>query len=233
MDITIKRILKDIKILRDSNLNELGIYFNTDDNNIYNIQILLIGPIDSPYSYGNYLFDITFPSNYPFCPPDVKYCTQGLGIRFNPNLYICGKVCLSLLNTWSGPQWTSCNTLLSIILSIQSMVFVNNPLTNEPGYENDDSINAKTYQKIVEYGNYNIAILDILNNIPTKFQYFNSIIQDNFKKNYSNIINNLTELEKKYKKTKKNINFHIYNIHISHINFSEVLKNTKLYYENL
>jgi hypothetical protein len=26
-------------------------------------------------------------------------------VRFNPNLYINGKVCLSLLGTWSGPSW--------------------------------------------------------------------------------------------------------------------------------
>ena len=26
-------------------------------------------------------------------------------VRFNPNLYNCGKVCLSLLGTWSGPGW--------------------------------------------------------------------------------------------------------------------------------
>jgi hypothetical protein len=26
-------------------------------------------------------------------------------VRFNPNLYSDGKVCLSLLGTWSGPGW--------------------------------------------------------------------------------------------------------------------------------
>lgn len=28
----------------------------------------------------------------------------GGSVRFNPNLYNCGKVCLSLLGTWSGAK---------------------------------------------------------------------------------------------------------------------------------
>lgn len=36
----------------------------------------------------------------------VQFLTTGNGsVRFNPNLYNCGKVCLSLLGTWSGPSW--------------------------------------------------------------------------------------------------------------------------------
>lgn len=36
-------------------------------------------------------------------PPVVKLVTTGGGtVRFNPNLYNDGKVCLSLLGTWHG-----------------------------------------------------------------------------------------------------------------------------------
>ena len=66
----------------------------------------MIGPENTPYQYGFYLFDIKVPSEYPFKPPIVKFYTQNNKTRFNPNLYINGKVCLSILNTWSGPQWT-------------------------------------------------------------------------------------------------------------------------------
>lgn len=35
----------------------------------------------------------------------MKLSTTGHGkVRFNPNLYNCGKVCLSLLGTW-GDNW--------------------------------------------------------------------------------------------------------------------------------
>ena len=41
---------------------------------------------------------------YPEVPPKVQLITTGMGaVRFNPNLYNCGKVCLSLLGTWQGP----------------------------------------------------------------------------------------------------------------------------------
>lgn len=36
----------------------------------------------------------------------MTFLTTGGGrVRFNPNLYNCGKVCLSLLGTWAGPGW--------------------------------------------------------------------------------------------------------------------------------
>lgn len=46
-------------------------------------------------------------------------------MRFNPNLYNCGKVCLSLLGTWSGPGWDpKTSTLLQVLISIQSLIMV-------------------------------------------------------------------------------------------------------------
>lgn len=56
-------------------------------------------------------------------------------VRFNPNLYANGKVCLSLLGTWSGPGWQSTSTLLQVLISIQSLIMVDEPYFNEPGYE--------------------------------------------------------------------------------------------------
>ena len=48
----------------------------------------------------------------------VQFLTTGGGrVRFNPNLYACGKVCLSLLGTWSGPSWVpGQSTLLQVRL---------------------------------------------------------------------------------------------------------------------
>jgi hypothetical protein len=48
--------------------------------------------------------------------------------------YECGKVCLSLLGTWSGPGWKAFeSTLLQVLVSIQSFIFVSEPYYNEPG----------------------------------------------------------------------------------------------------
>ena len=82
-----------------------------------------------------FIFDIQLPCNYPDSPPSVQFLTTGGGlVSFNPNLYRSGKVCLSLLGTWSGPQWSPTESaLLQLLVSIQSQIFVENPYFNEPG----------------------------------------------------------------------------------------------------
>ena len=36
----------------------------------------MIGPDNTPYSYGFYLFNIFIPEEYPFKPPTVKYYSE-------------------------------------------------------------------------------------------------------------------------------------------------------------
>ncbi|MBA0613889.1 hypothetical protein Godav_014246 [Gossypium davidsonii] len=61
------------------------------------------------------------------------------GLRLNPNLYNCGKVCLSLLGTWHGHQnemWVpGQSTMLQVLVSIQALILNARPFFNEPGYE--------------------------------------------------------------------------------------------------
>ena len=60
------------------------------------------------------------------------------GLRLNPNLYNNGKVCLSLLNTWSGSKnekWIpGTSTMLQVLVSIQGLILNAKPYFNEPGY---------------------------------------------------------------------------------------------------
>jgi len=118
---------------------ELGssIFVRVKSSQINLIRALIIGPESTPYANGCFIFDICLPHNYPVAPPQVKFCTTGGGkVRFNPNLYEDGKVCLSLLGTWNGPGWIpSQSTLLQVLLSIQSLIFVPDPYFNEPGWD--------------------------------------------------------------------------------------------------
>ncbi len=90
------------------------------------MEVLITGPSGTPYAYGTFIYKVTIPSNYPISPPKVILSTTGGGsVRFNPNLYSCGKVCLSLLGTWSGSggeNWTPTSNLMQVFLSIQSIV---------------------------------------------------------------------------------------------------------------
>jgi ubiquitin-protein ligase len=85
-------------------------------------------------------FHAYFPIDYPNSVPEVVIHTTDNGkVRFNPNLYETGKVCLSLLGTWQSSKSASwipeVSTFYQVIISIQSLIFVDEPYFNEPGYE--------------------------------------------------------------------------------------------------
>jgi ubiquitin-protein ligase len=57
------------------------------------MQVLIIGPVGTPYENGCFEFDIFLDQKFPLGPPLVTLMTTGNGsVRFNPNLYNCGKV---------------------------------------------------------------------------------------------------------------------------------------------
>ena len=80
------------------------------------IRSCITGPEDTPYAFGLFFFDALFPQDYPNIPPLLLLATTGGGrVRFNPNLYADGKVCLSLLGTWHGSaseKWDPSNSSL-------------------------------------------------------------------------------------------------------------------------
>ncbi|EFJ18375.1 ubiquitin-conjugating enzyme 25, E2-like protein [Selaginella moellendorffii] len=114
-----------------------SIHVRVDEFRMDLLRALIIGPHDTPYENGIFLFDIFVGDGYPSSPPSVQFLTTAGGkVRFNPNLYHCGKVCLSLLGTWTGPSWQpGSSTLLQLLVSLQSLVFVSEPYYNEPGWE--------------------------------------------------------------------------------------------------
>ncbi|KAJ7508602.1 hypothetical protein B0H11DRAFT_1848236 [Mycena galericulata] len=115
-----------------------GIFVRVDEVRNDVLKIMIAGPDDTPYSGGLFEFDCFMPLTYPATPPLMHLRTTGGGtVRFNPNLYNSGKVCLSLLGTWPGrpeEQWSSSSTLLQVLVSIQSMILIDAPYYNEPGH---------------------------------------------------------------------------------------------------
>ncbi|KAF6261015.1 ubiquitin-conjugating enzyme/RWD-like protein [Scenedesmus sp. NREL 46B-D3] len=141
------------------------------------LRALLLPHPDTPYGGGGFVFDILLPDSYPDKPPMVQFLTTGGGtVRFNPNLYNCGKVCLSLLGTWSGPSWEpGVSTLLQVLVSLQSMVFVPDPFYNEPGYEayaesSRGQQQAADYNKDLRTHTARFAILEVLRSPDPAFK---------------------------------------------------------------
>tara|TARA_Y100000816_G_scaffold259007_1_gene214282 strand:- start:1181 stop:1885 length:705 start_codon:yes stop_codon:yes gene_type:complete len=194
-DYAVKRLISDIRDIKKNNLSKEGIYYEHDDSNIMRGYALIIGPKDTPYEYGNFLFIFDFPEDYPHTPPSVKFCTNDGIVRFHPNLYRNGKVCLSILNTWKGEQWTGCQTIRSVLLTIAS-ILENNALLNEPGI-NENHKDVINYDLIIRYKTIETAIFKLINkNIYTieNFEVFDNIMENNFKENFENIINSLKKV---------------------------------------
>ena len=90
------------------------------------LRVMITGPVDTPYEHGLFVFDVRLPQDYPASPPLFHYLSQCSG-RLNPNLYEDGKVCVSLLGTWSGrgsEVWTSKSNVLQVLVSIQGKFFL-------------------------------------------------------------------------------------------------------------
>ena len=177
----ITRIMAEIKEYQkqiDNNggkegLNKFWIKFDCEELTLF--EILILGPEDTPYEAGWFHFTGKFPDNYPNAPPELTFRTTNQNrIRFHPNLYETGKVCLSILGTWSGQAWTPVMTLETVCLSLRS-IMNDNPITNEPGFENENitSVRARNYICSATYNTIKYALIDHWNqntNLPEEFQ---------------------------------------------------------------
>tara|TARA_B100001287_G_C22622166_1_gene500663 strand:+ start:491 stop:1207 length:717 start_codon:yes stop_codon:yes gene_type:complete len=204
---TTKRLLSDVTDLIKNPLTQENIYYIHDDADMLKGYALIIGPDDCIYRGGAYFFEFNFPYDYPLRPPHVTYHTNDGNTRFNPNLYRNGKVCISILNTWKGEQWTSCQTIRSVLMTLVTL-FHNEPITNEPGFTSKDK-DAKGYHQIIEYKNYEVAIIGMLTQkyLPDKFLGFYSLYKDYFIKNKDKI---KSDLEKKIKTKREIVAIDIY-----------------------
>lgn len=133
-----RRLITELSTLQTS-LPE-GIFIRYGSSRLDVMKVLIIGPKDTPYEHGLFEFDLYCTPGYPNDPPMMRFKTTSNGkVRFNPNLYEDGTICLSLLGTWAGEPWrANQSTILQILVSIQSMIFCEHPWYNEPGRENSE-----------------------------------------------------------------------------------------------
>jgi ubiquitin-protein ligase len=132
-----KRVREEWKLLRQ-NLPP-GIHVITYEHRIDLFKLLIVGNSDTPYFLNVFQFDVQLPTTYPAEPPKIHFYSRGN--RLNPNLYVDGHVCNSLLNTWKAAQaserWDPVNSnLLQVFVSLQGLVIgTGEPYYLEAGYE--------------------------------------------------------------------------------------------------
>lgn len=194
---TIKRLLKDIKEMVKVPLDREGIYYKHDETNILKGYAYISGPEDSVYVGGNYFFALTFPYDYPHNPPKVEFKTSDGTTRFHPNLYRNGKVCLSILNTWKGEQWTGCQSIRTILLTILS-ILDDKPLLHEPGIT-EKHRDFNSYNQIILFRNIEFSVNKIMNKKITSGELENIIdmfkgeMMTQFNRKYNSILKILDE----------------------------------------
>ena len=173
------RIASEITSLASNLPIEAGssIFVRVDEDRPDVLKALIVGPEDTPYENGLFEFDILLPLAYPESPPQVRLITTGGGrVRFNPNLYQDGKVCLSLLGTWTGPSWNAAtSTLLQVLVSIQALILVPDPYFNEPGFEGSmgtkqGAAASKQYNTSIRRHTLKVAIHEQLTNTKSVFR---------------------------------------------------------------
>jgi len=204
----ILKLKKEFNIIKKSiQINsEASIFFWIEQNNLSKMKFIISGPTNTPYDQGLYIFDMTLSNEYPSKPPQVHFSNNG-GVRFNPNLYNCGKVCLSLLGTWRGEKSESWNsntsTFFQILISIQSQILIEEPYFNEPGHESyigkaHGIASSKSYNDNIRKYNLDYAIngliQGILNN-DSPYPEFDYIIRNYFKYKKDKIIETLNKWE--------------------------------------
>jgi ubiquitin-protein ligase len=195
---TISRLLKDIKDMVSSSLEEeYGIYYKHSETNILKAYVMIVGPEDSLYFGGYYFFSIDFPLNYPFEPPLFTFLVSDSNTRFHPNFHKSGKVCLSMLNTWRGEQWTSCLTLKSVLITIVS-ILDSKPMLHEPGVTTKYA-DFNNYHTMIAFKNIDFSCLQLLKDFNKKNiifsenegkeykEHFYKIMKDRFNKNAKKI----------------------------------------------
>lgn len=94
---------------------------------------------------------------------------------------------MSLINTWSGTpseQWQpGISTLLQVLVSIQSMIFVRDPGENEPGGSGSNT----TYNRKVETFTV-VSIISWIRNSTLRESIWRDAAVDHFKRNAEHIL---------------------------------------------
>ena len=205
--------------------SSIFVRISTKALNLFNFWIT--GPKDTPYENGLFEYHASYPQNYPETYPKVLLHTTGKGnIRFNPNLYKCGKVCLSLIGTWSGDEsesWNQTSTMYQVLCSVQSEIMgMDYPYFNEPGYEKHKGTpqgakNNDKYNEALYYGTVKFAINDMIKTPPLTME---DVIKTHFRMKKDEII-------KTTKKWQNKLNENLIDI-INNIQLKDVIKKYKI-----
>lgn len=111
------------------------VHVDVQDDNIFiwNVSLIIVDP-SSLYNGAYLTGQLRFPTNYPFNPPTFKFTPP----IFHPNVYVDGRLCISILHTANSETgdepvdltWSPAQNVESVLLSIISLL--EDPNTSSP-----------------------------------------------------------------------------------------------------
>ncbi|CAA2992228.1 ubiquitin-conjugating enzyme E2 20-like [Olea europaea subsp. europaea] len=116
----LKRLQSELMALMMS--GNSGISAFPEEDNIFHWKGTITGSKDTVFEGTEYKLSLSFPSDYPFKPPKVKFETS----CFHPNFDMHGNICLDILQD----KWSSAYDVRTVLLSIQSLL--GEPNTSSP-----------------------------------------------------------------------------------------------------
>ncbi len=205
---TVTRLLRDIRdVMTDPTLRECGIIYRHSETDMLTGYACIVGPAETLYFGGYYFYVFKFPTNYPHSPPVVSFITNTGNIRFHPNFYANKRVCVSIVNTWRGEQWSGCQNIRTVLMTFQSLLD-KQPLLHEPGIRKEHS-DFVPYHLMVEYYNYKFACLTLMKELtthvaiePVLVSDFKEFMDNTFRENKDRIREILVERLKRYPERK-------------------------------
>mmetsp|Transcript_90468 Transcript_90468/g.165684 ORF Transcript_90468/g.165684 Transcript_90468/m.165684 type:complete len:167 (+) Transcript_90468:92-592(+) len=107
-----------------------------DDSDFFKWRVVFEGPPDSLFEGGIFSAILTFPSDFPNNPPEMRFETE----MWHPNIYPDGRVCISILHPpgtdrfneqeSADERWRPILGVHSILISVISMLV--DPNLNSP-----------------------------------------------------------------------------------------------------
>ncbi|TKR57904.1 hypothetical protein L596_030547 [Steinernema carpocapsae] len=117
-----------------------GFTVDADEDNILSWQVGIFGIPGTVYEGGYFKASLTFPQDYPFNPPKMKFDT----FMYHPNVYTNGELCISILHPaihdeTSGEslneRWNPTQNVRTVLLSVISLL-------NEPNISSPANVDA-------------------------------------------------------------------------------------------
>ncbi|XP_076888403.1 ubiquitin-conjugating enzyme E2 20-like isoform X1 [Bidens hawaiensis] len=136
----LKRLQSELMDLMMS--GETAVSAFPEEDNIFFWKGTISGSNDTVFEGTEYKLSLSFPNDYPFKPPKVKFETG----CFHPNVDVFGNICLDILQD----KWSAAYDVRSILISIQSLL--GEPNTSSPLNTQAAALwsNQEEYRKMVE-----------------------------------------------------------------------------------